>query len=953
MTDLNSLMFKYWGKARKPLEIDYCMSEINGESLQDIVERHPGVNSVDHLKALASKKGWQIARQGETFHRYHLLVFHSLDVAAVALTYLDLNKQFTQDLAEFLGLTIPQLKSLVGFFVAIHDLGKFASAFQNLAEFYDSNLSQGKSKEPYSAKDARHDGLGHHFWKMCLKQLKENNISAALHEALKKLGTVRIILNAVFGHHGDPVVAGEFGRKDKDYCIDENYCACIEFIQLSLEMFASNFPVEKFADTLWRKHLRYASWHINGICILADWLGSDTEYFAYQSQSMAIDAYWQKALKKSHNALLDRQLTGNVEVSPYDSVKKHFGFDTPTPLQAFAEQVPVGSSPQLFILEDVTGAGKTEAALILIHRLMYAGAADGFYFGLPTMATSSAMYHRIAKHYLQMMSIDGKKASLVLAQGASMMEEAYQDSLIYNQLPDIEYGNSDSTASQACHVWYADSKKKALLAKAGVGTIDQPLLSILPSKHSALRVHGLVRKILVLDEVHAADQYMFTMLEDLLRVHLRFGGSVILLTATLPHERRNRLCNIWQEELGLEHVENIQNSEFPLVTGIDQQGKLKEQPVGSLSRNQKSVRVDFIHSEQDCIDEILKRAKRGEAVVWIRNTVTDAQNAYALLAEHYPQEHIILFHSRFALYDRKQKEKQVLSKFGKESGPEQRAGKILVSTQVFQESIDADSDFMISDICPIDDLIQRAGRLKRHIRDANGNYNDKLKEDERPPALLKVFCPEWQNEPETDWLHKGHSGTAAVYRSSAIIWLTQKVLREKGGMYLPEKARDLVEGVYSQMALNTRPSNLDCHHSEYRAREQTMENTAKQLKLEWDKGYSREAGKVWLGEELEINTRYSDRVNIQVVMLKLTEGEELTFYADGLAKKHLLQHSEIRVDEESIAKKLAPVPKEYSEQLESLFERYPSLKYKRFWLQGSDENYLYEDSKGLIQKESP
>lgn len=947
MTDLNSLMFKYWGKARKPLEIDYCLNVINGESFQAIVERHHSVKSVEHLKALASKKGWQIARQGETFHRYHLLVFHSLDVAAVALTYLDLNKQFTQDLAEFLGLTIPQLKSLVGFFVAIHDLGKFSSAFQNLAEFSDSNLSQKKSREPYSATDAQHDGLGHHFWKTCAKQIE--GAPGEVTQAFKKIDSVRVMLNCVFGHHGEPVAAQKFGSRTEDYCVDENYQACREFIAYCLKLFANDLPTEKFSDRVWRDHLRYASWHLAGLCTLADWLGSDTQYFAYHAEPVDIQTYWLEAVKQAHKALTNRQLTSQVEVFPYESTAKHFGFSTPTPLQSFAEQVPIGSSPQLFILEDVTGAGKTEAALILLHRLMQAKAADGFYFGLPTMATSSAMYHRIAQHYGQMMSVDGKKASLVLAHGASMMEDAYQESLVTEQLPDLEYGKADETASQACHIWYADSKKKALLAHAGVGTIDQPLLSVLASKHSTLRFHGLFRKILVLDEVHAADQYMFTLLEDLLRIHLRFGGCVILLTATLPLERRNRLCQIWQEELGLESPECTKKTSFPLATWVNEQGKLNEQPVESLPRNHKTVQVEFIHCEQVCIEEIVARASRGEAVVWVRNTVGDAQQAYTLLSERYPQTHITLFHSRFTLYDRKQKEKEVLGRLGKQSTTQQRLGQILISTQVFQESIDADCDFMLSDICPIDDLIQRAGRLKRHIRDEHGNYQPALSEDKRPPAVLKVFCPEWQGEPEKDWLHKSHPGTAAVYRSPAIIWLTQKVLREKGGLYLPEDARHLIESVYSQAALNTRPVDLDCYHSEYQAQTQAMENQATLQKLDWKEGYCRQAGNVWMGEELEISTRYNDRVSIQVVVLKLDQSGNMAFYAEGCTEKHLLQHSEIRVDQKRIAEKLSPIPNEYSEQLERLLERYPSLKYKQCWLQGSDERFLYDAFKGLTE----
>ncbi|WP_440056876.1 CRISPR-associated helicase Cas3' (plasmid) [Pseudoalteromonas sp. T1lg65] len=947
MTDLNSLMFKYWGKAKKPLEVDYCMSEINGESLLAIVERYPSVKSVEHLQALANKKGWKVAKHSEEFHRYHLLVFHSLDVAAVALTYLDLNKQFTQDLSEFLGLSIPQLKSLIGFFVAIHDLGKFSSAFQNLVEFNDSNLSQEKSREPYCAKDARHDGLGHHFWKTCAKQIE--GAGDEVTQAFKKIDSIRVMLNCVFGHHGEPVAANKFGSKVEDFCVEENYLACTEFIAYCIELFAIDLPTEKFSDRVWRDHLRYASWHLAGLCTLADWLGSDTKYFAYHSEPMALQTYWFEATKQAHEALSDRQLTGRVEVFPYESTAEHFGFSTPTPLQSCAEQVPVGSSPQLFILEDVTGAGKTEAALILLHRLMQAKAADGFYFGLPTMATSSAMYHRIAQHYGQMMTVDGKKASLVLAHGASMMEDTYQDSLVTEQLPDLEYGQADETASQACHAWYADSKKKALLAHAGVGTVDQPLLSVLASKHSTLRFHGLFRKVLILDEVHAADQYMFTLLEDLLRIHLRFGGSVILLTATLPLERRNRLCQIWQEELGLESPERTQKKGFPLATWINEQGKLNEQLVASLPRNHKSVQVEFTHCEQACIEEILLRASRGEAVVWVRNTVADAQQAHALLAERYPQTHITLFHSRFTLYDRKQKEKEVLGRLGKQSTAQQRLGQILISTQVFQESIDADCDFMLSDICPIDDLIQRAGRLKRHIRDEHGNFQPALSEDKRPSAVLKVFCPEWQNEPEKDWLHKTHPGTAAVYRSPAIIWLTQKVLKEKGGLYLPGDARDLVESVYSQAALKTRPANLDCYHSEYQAQTRAMENQATLQKLDWQKGYCRQAGNVWMGEELEINTRYSDRVSVQVVVLKLTSDGRLSFYAEGLAKKHLLQHSEIRVDQNSIAKKLVPVPSEYDEQLVELIESNPSLKYKQCWLQGSDKKFLYDNFQGLIE----
>src|SRR5690606_25025277 len=184
----------------------------------------------------------------------------------------------------------------------------------------------------------------------------------------------------------------------------------------------------------------------------------------------------------------------------------------PTPLQAYAQTVELGKVPQLFILEDVTGAGKTEAAMVLVHRLMASGLASGLYVGLPTMATANAMYKRMSESYRRLYA-EQELPSLVLAHGASKLSKAFSDSVaLSTQTDDKNYENNELSASAYCNQWLADSRKKALLADVGVGTIDQALLGVLPARHQSLRLFGLTNKVLLVDEVHAFDPYMRSLL---------------------------------------------------------------------------------------------------------------------------------------------------------------------------------------------------------------------------------------------------------------------------------------------------------------------------------------------------------------------------------------------------------------------------------------------------------
>lgn len=134
-------------------------------------------------------------------------------------------------------------------------------------------------------------------------------------------------------------------------------------------------------------------------------------------------------------------------------------------------------------------------------------------------------------------------------------------------------------------------------------------------------------------------------------------------------------------------------------------------------------------------------SKSGKCIAWIRNSVDDAIKVYRQLLARgvIPASSLSLFHSRFAFSDRQRIETETLARFGKEDSS-QRAGKVLICTQVLESSVDCDMDEMISDLAPVDLLIQRAGRLQRHIRDINGQLKRDGKDERSPPELL-ILAP--------------------------------------------------------------------------------------------------------------------------------------------------------------------------------------------------------------------
>ncbi|PSJ46954.1 CRISPR-associated helicase/endonuclease Cas3 [Zobellella taiwanensis] len=871
---------------------------------------------------------------------YHLLPYHCLDVAACGWVLLSDDYPWVKTLAEELGVTPDQLRRIFIFFLCLHDIGKFARTFQGQVTGLSLALVAAIKGMVYNE---RHDSLGFWLWRDAEKlHTAFAEFFGLTPQQVRVNAQLRIWFEVTTGHHGQPpklksqLLSEHFDRSDIE--------AACDFVREMLAMWLQPEDIHILQDKELIQKLKARSWTLAGLAVLADWQGSNQTYFRYCAKAMPLLEYWKTyALPRARKAVQHASIMPH-QAMPFGTLQQLFPFiQQPTPLQCYAIEQPILNEPQLFILEDVTGAGKTEAAMVLIHRLMAQGLADGLYVGLPTMATANAMYLRMAECY-QHLYQPGQPVSLVLAHGARHLSEAFLQS-VADQPKDHCYHKEELSASAYCNSWIADSRKKALLADIGVGTIDQALQGILPSRHQSLRLLGLGRKVLLVDEVHAYDPYMRTLLACLLEMHARQGGCAILLSATLPQQMKEQLMAAYAQGRGL--VAPILNkNDYPLATHFPILATHAETHVPTRMEVQRKVRVQRVSDSEQAYALIRKAVKEERCVCWIRNTVDDARHSYDILCQKLravtPNVH--LFHSRFAMVDRQKIEGEVLEWFGKKSGHQQRKGRVLVSTQVVEQSLDLDFDVLITDLAPIDLLLQRAGRLHRHVRDVTGNILSQGSKEQRPPATLYVLSPEPTEEADDQWLAT-LSGTLAVYRDMGQLWRSAKVLLECGGYAMPEDARNLIEAVYSPDTPLITPTKLEELSFEADGKRRAEASMANFNKLELAAGYSQKSSDAGWSEEVNIPTRLSDKT-VSVVLVKPATDGGWQPYAEHPRFGWDLSTLQMRETLwQEADKAISPSLKEQMEQLRA---RIPALKWHALFPLVGDLSDFYHSERGWL-----
>ena len=821
--------------------------------------------------------------------RWHALQHHCLDVAAVAVTLFDSDPILKKRLVDSSPLNEEQTRSVIQLFAALHDIGKFGLDFQ----YYLPELCKANGLPDHQPEGHHHTLLGFGFWESGVGEIVADALGIDDYDDLEPLAV------AAFGHHGLPVFNDVQERWVRP--VRENGI-------IFAEELTSSFELAALPDELIDNDLLLFSWLLAGLFVLADWIGSNDEWVEYDSEWQGVEPYFGK---QSAKAVAILEQCGILSPQSVDS----YGFDAlvpggkPRPLQQYVLDLSKQASPELIIIEDVTGGGKTEAALLAAYRAMKAGFASGFYVGLPTMATANAMYGRLGESYRKM--FESAPVSLRLAHGGVVLNDDYLASIgMPNGEREMAGGDFQTPI---CTAWLADNRKKALLAPCGVGTLDQALLGALPSKHQALRLIGLARSVLIGDEVHSYDEYTGRVLEELLTFHASFGGSAVLLSATMKSDLRRKLVTAWKKGRKLAGASSLNdnsdsyNDIFPLITRVTDKC-VHCDPIDA-SRH-FSVEVEFVSSEDEMIARLEQAHEAGACVCWVRNTVADAVSAYERIRElGIPEADCLLFHARFTGYDRMHLESKVLEWAGKNSTEEQRAGKVILATQVVEQSLDVDFDCVFSDLAPMELLIQRAGRGHRHERKRKDGY--------ATPRIV-VLSPEPVADPEASWFADAFPIGQWVYPDPALLWRTARELHRRGGFTMPDDARQLMEAAYEGPV----PESMESKAQDVEGQAFAKRGTGSFSVLDCERGYCLTNQNAAWDQDVRTPTRLGeDTVQVRLVCV---EPEGLRLWAAKstcqVSMKDCIR-SEVRIRATQLHE--AVVPEKIQDDLEDFIEKMP------------------------------
>jgi len=546
---------------------------------------------------------------------------------------------------------------------------------------------------------------------------------------------------------------------------------------------------------------------VSGLVSTADWIGSDESWFPAEGLSPGQD------LRLAAKEAVAEAGWRRPELIPGRNFADLFGHDQLRPAQKLLHDV--AERPGLFILEAPTGMGKTEAALWAAYRLVEEGHADGLYFALPTRLTSNRIHERVAR-FISRAFEDEPGARLVHAQAWLAADTGGEE---------LRPGGS----------WF-NPRKRALLYPFGVGTIDQALLAVMQVKHHFVRSFGLAGKVVILDEVHSYDLYTGTLL-DVLVDHLRqLDCTVIILSATLTHARRQALLGAPTEI----------SDDYPLLTAAFG----RDMPPVTFTCEppaSATTQIEFLPDEVQLVaSRVADEAEQGACVLWICNTVARSQAAFrAVRAQVRQGLQVGLLHSRFPAWRREALEADWLAKLG--PGDTRPAGCILVATQVVEQSVDIDADLLVTDLAPTDMLIQRMGRLWRHER------------GRRPVDRRRCIVVSADLDRATDVADlKERAGHSHYIYAPYILWRSHAVWRERASVELPCELRPLLEATYLDPA-DDDPDWIRALHAEMREKSEKLRRLALALTT---------PGLPLLSDSEHSPTRYSDRQMIPILLLR-------------------------------------------------------------------------------------
>ena len=637
--------------------------------------------------------------------------------------------------AEFFSLSTQETKALIAYLCALHDYGKASPAFQKKdASLAAPFVQEGMLSMLDKAQGFRHERYGAD----CYEALGEEGCIPSL--------VARVFASAIRLHH-----QGKFGHASAPKREKERWQAMSDELHRAIiEVF---HPPLKQMNTC--GHCDAAVMALLPMIVLADWIAS-SEPFAHLDETLDDAAYISASAEAARDAIHRYGLSSPQtfpQIDEYRQMWPAFSESALRPVQAAILRL-ADPAAGLTIVEAPMGEGKTEAGAFQAARGCSLWGKQGIYFALPTAATSNQMFTRI-NDMLSALGLDGARLMHGMAWLAGEDEGQARANMEDKQ--------------DACD--WLRPLRRAMLAESAVGTVDQAMMAAMPIRYGCLRLLGLMGKALVIDEIHAYDAYMSEIIERLLEWCQALRIPVVLLSATLTAQKRKRLVEAYGGTL-----ETVGDA-YPLITQV-RDGKALEIPVdGCIKRG--AYRFELLRAWKDdraLAERAVARVARGGCLCVLMNTVAQAQSAWkAIRALATPDTAVMLFHARFKASQRDRLEKECVRCFGKD-GAHRPQKAILVCTQVVEQSLDLDFDGMITQIAPIDLLLQRAGRVHRHERPRPEGMEE---------ALVEVVVPE----------NEDYAETGLIYAP----WLlaqTQQLLPKT--VRIPQDVRCVLETVYRQ-----------------------------------------------------------------------------------------------------------------------------------------------------------
>ncbi|MDR3349336.1 MAG: CRISPR-associated helicase Cas3' [Acidaminococcales bacterium] len=788
------------------------------------------------------------------------------------------------------------------FLAAAHDLGKATPAFQYKKIYPNAEigeqLAERLKRAGLIAKRMQDPYAIHH--------------SLASQAILERRGFTRAIAVVLGGHHGKPpsiydidddninAYPNNTGFKDKaawGAAQSElfNYACQLADMPVDEEELLRTLALDIPAQVI-----------LSGLVIMADWLASDENRFPYldgNDFNLKIPVR-KRAADAWENIGLSRW-AATEEWAKADLYKTRFDKEA-RPVQKAAVAVAAATkAPGLFIVEAPMGEGKTEAALAVAEIFAQKSGRGGLFFALPTQATSDGIFVRFKNWADKIAKVAGGIYSLSLAHGKARLNEEYRGLKAHPQ------GIEDAEGGVVAQAWFS-GRKKSLLADFVVGTVDQALMAGLRQKHQAMRHLSLANKVVIIDECHAYDAYMSQYLYKALNWLGAYRVPVILLSATLPVGKRQDLINAYkggQAENGANLSLAFMRG-YPIITSTD--GGEAGQTVVAPSERGIDVSLSWLYEDADIetadegelpiiekIADILDEYLSGGGCVGIIvNTVRRAQKIAQGLAARYGTENVRLLHSRFIGADRVANEMKIRELLGaptKENTVKRPEKLIVVGTQVMEQSLDVDFDLLFTDICPMDLLLQRIGRLHRHERP-------------RPEKLRKAVCF------ITGAQKEGFEAGAEKIYGKYLLFNTQQLLLSKLVLNLPADIPGLVDAAYDPDGVDVAP-DLQAEYAEAKHRQENKikekTNRADQFQI-FKPGKGENLGTLidWLdigvndptGKRAEATVRDTDN-SLEVIVLQKRRSK--VYLLPWLDKSGGREISRERSPDEDIAAKLA------------------------------------------------